>query len=272
MSIEITDGCYGFGIFDSEMTFPNRRLTERHTVTCYEIEFYNEACGVTYINGVPCKIRPGRVLCVKPGTERYSELPLRSHYLKVVPSVPGLNVILDGILEKFMSEKIEEYIALIHDMLIAESRGDILLCHAKLLEILALLNEDSKRQAGIRALDGIGRDSVSRGLSYIEEHYAEKCTLEDIAAYAHFSPVYFHGIFKKAVGRTPNEYLAEYRIEKAKQLLLMENMGISSIAAAVGFSSQSYFNYCFKSMTGETPSEYRKRSLAKYFSYNGRIQ
>lgn len=272
MNIEINEGSYGFGIFDSEMTFPNQRITQRHTVSCYEIEFYTEACGVTYINGVPCKIRPGRVLCIKPGTERYSELPLRSHYLKILPNVPSINRILDGILDKFMSEKTELYISLIHDMLIAESRGDILFCHAKYMEILALLKEDSKRQAGIRTLDGLGRDSVSRGLSYIEEHYAEKCTLEDIAAHAHFSPVYFHGIFKKAVGKTPNEYLAEYRIEKSKQLLLMESMGIASIAAASGFSSQSYFNYCFKAATGETPSEYRKRSLAKYFSYNGKLK
>ncbi len=272
MKFEVMGGTYGFGIFDSEKTFPNQKLTQKHIITNYEIEFFTEPCGVTYINDVPCKIRPGRVFCVKPGTERYSELPLRSYYLKVSPYDPEINKVLNGILDNFVSEKIDKYAGIILEMLFAESRGDELLCHAKFLEIIALLKEDSKRQAQIRTLAGGGRDAVSRGLDYIEEHYSEKCTLEDIAAYAHFSPVYFHGIFKKAIGKTPNEYLASYRIEKAKQMLLMENMEISSIAAAAGFSSQSYFNYSFKSATGQTPSEYREKSLEKYFSYDGKIK
>ncbi len=271
MNVEVKNGYYGFGIFDSGKTFPNQKLTERHRVSNYEIEFYTEPCGTTYINGAPCKIRPGRVLCIKPGTERYSELPLRSHYLKVTPTDAATDKMLDEILDKFISERIEKYTEIIHEMLAAESRGDELLCHAKYLEIIALLSEESKRQAQIRILAGGGRDAVSRGLDYIEKHYAEKCTLEDISAYAHFSPVYFHGIFKKAIGKTPNEYLTLYRIEKAKQMLLMENMEIASIAAAAGFSSQSYFNYTFKKITGETPSHYREKSLEKYFSYDGKI-
>lgn len=272
MKIEIQGGDYGFGIFDSEKTFPNQTLTKKHVVENYEIEFYTEPCGTTYINGSPCQIRKGRVLCIKPGTERYSELPLRSHYLKVRPRKDECEEVLSGVLERFISQNVEKYTAIIHEMLAAESRGDLLFCHAKFLEIVATLAEESKRQAKIRALAGGGRDAVSRGLDYIEAHYAEKCTLEDIAAYAHFSPVYFHGIFKKAIGKTPSEYLAKLRIEKAKQMLLIENMEIASIAAAAGFSSQSYFNYAFKSATGETPSEYRERSLEKYFSYDGKIK
>lgn len=272
MNIEITDGSYGFGIFDSGKTFPNQKLTKKHTVSYYEIEFYTEPCGTTYINGHPCKIRPGRVLCVKPGTERYSELPLRSHYLKVKPVGAEYERVLDGVLERFMSTRIEKYTEMIHEMLAAENRGDTLLCHAKFLEIVATIAEESRRQAQIRTLIGGGRDAVSRGLDYIEQHYAERCTLEDISHYAHFSPVYFHTVFKKAIGKTPNEYLAEYRIEKAKQLLLIENMDIASIAASAGFSSQSYFNYSFRRATGETPSEYRERSLGKYYSYDGKIR
>lgn len=271
MRVEVKNGDYGFGIFDSGKTLPNQKITERHTVSNYEIEFYTEPCGTTYINGTPCKIRPGRVLCIKPGTERYSELPLRSHYIKVRPTGGNTDEILNEMLDKFTSERIEKYTDIIHEMLSAENRGDTLLCHAKFLEIIALLSEESKRQAKIRNLAGGGRDAVSRGLDYIEKHFAEKCTLDDISAYAHFSPVYFHGVFKKAIGKTPSEYLAEFRIEKAKQLLLSENVEIASVAAATGFSSQSYFNYAFKRVTGETPSEYRKRSLEKYFSYDGKI-
>ena len=272
MKVEIKDGDYGFGIFNSGKTFPDQKLTKKRTVKNYEIEFYTEPCGVTYINGTPCKIRPGRVLCIKPGAERYSELPLRSHYLKVRPSGAEYESLIDGVLESFTSTRIERYTEIIHSMLAAESRGDALFCHAKFLEIIAILSEESKRQAQIQTLAGSGRDAVSRGLDYIEANYSKKCTLEDIAAYAHFSPVYFHGIFKKAIGKTPNEYLSELRIEKAKQMLLVEKTEISSIATALGFASQSYFNYAFKAMTGTTPSEYRERSLEKYFSYDGKIQ
>ena len=271
MDIKIKKGSYGFGIFDSGKTFPNQKLTKKHTVTSYEIEFYTEPCGVTYINGTPCKIRPGHVLCIKPGTERYTELPLRSHYIKVTPNDPQISKILDEVLDMFISARIEKYTEIIHCMLAAESRGNTLFCHAKLLEIIALLSEESERQARIRTLADGGRDAVSRGLDYIEKHYAEKCTLFDIAEHVHFSPVYFHGIFKKAIGKTPSEYLNDFRIEKAKQMLLIENMEIASIAAALGFSSQSYFNYCFKKKTALTPSEYRDMRLEEYFSLDGKI-
>ena len=123
MQVEIKDGFYGFGIFDSSKTFPNQKLTKKHVVTNYEIEFYTEPCGITYINGSPCKIRPGRVLCIKPGTQRYSELPLRSHYLKITPTGTETDRVLDGILDRFMSARIERYTEIIHDMLAAENRG-----------------------------------------------------------------------------------------------------------------------------------------------------
>ena len=54
-------------------------------------------------------------------------------------------------------------------------------------------------------------------------------------------------------------------------MLLIENMEIASIAAALGFSSQSYFNYCFKKNTALSPSEYRNMRLEEYFSLDGKI-
>ena len=56
MEVHLFDGLYSAGIFDSAFTFPDIGVTEERTVTCYELEFFAENGGITYINGVPYKI------------------------------------------------------------------------------------------------------------------------------------------------------------------------------------------------------------------------
>ena len=72
------------------------------------------------------------------------------------------------------------------------------------------------------------------------------------------SPVYFSGMFKREVGQNFSEYVTDYRIKKAKDLLKRSNLSILEISDAVGFKDPKYFSKIFKKAAGITPAEYRK--------------
>ena len=75
----------------------------------------------------------------------------------------------------------------------------------------------------------------------------------------HLNAAYFSKLFKRETGKNFSEYVAEVRMEKAKELLSRGRMNISEVAFAVGFSDVQYFSKTFKRCTGFRPSEYRER-------------
>lgn len=93
---------------------------------------------------------------------------------------------------------------------------------------------------------------------YIETNYANPLlNTEDIAAYAELSPNYLRTVFKNAVGRSPTDYLTDYRIEQAKELLATTDTATKEIAAAVGYYNHRYFYSVFKAKVGMTATAYR---------------
>ncbi len=95
-------------------------------------------------------------------------------------------------------------------------------------------------------------------ISYLNEHYNEKVTLEAVAQEVFLCPEECTRFLKKITGKTVFQYLMQYRIEKSQELLRYSDMTIAEIAAHTGFSTQSYFSLCFQKKTGFTPNQYRK--------------
>jgi AraC-like DNA-binding protein len=88
--------------------------------------------------------------------------------------------------------------------------------------------------------------------SFIDKHFSEHINLDKIASKALVSKFHFIRLFKKYYGRTPNQYLQEVRIEKAKTLLQKGN-SIDEACNAIGFASKTSFISLFKKKTGITP-------------------
>ena len=103
--------------------------------------------------------------------------------------------------------------------------------------------------------------SMENILSYINEHFREALTVDDLASVAGLSPYHFIRTFKQSTGYTPHEYLLDTRIENAKYLLTTTSMPSKDICFGTGFSSESVFCASFRKKTGLTPSEYRCQAL-----------
>lgn len=95
-------------------------------------------------------------------------------------------------------------------------------------------------------------------LQFIQEHYMEKISVEEIAASVNISSRECNRCFGRSIGISPNKYLKEYRIRMAAQMLQQTNDSILSISEACGFSTVSYFDKVFQELMGVTPKNYRK--------------
>lgn len=112
--------------------------------------------------------------------------------------------------------------------------------------------------------EGNTNDQQSRylksAIQYISERYSYGITVEDIADYIGVSRSYMFRIFQKLLKMSPKEYLSEYRLQKASQLLKESELPISAVAKSVGFEDNLYFSKVFKKYKGKTPSEYKKEN------------
>jgi AraC-like DNA-binding protein len=109
-----------------------------------------------------------------------------------------------------------------------------------------------------RELSSEAQRLVRRTMAYIQEHYAESISRQDLADLVGLSEDYLTSCFHKELGLTPVAYLNRYRIQRAKHLLRHTHKSITEIAFDVGFSSSSYFGRIFRRETGMSPSKYRR--------------
>jgi AraC-like DNA-binding protein len=96
-------------------------------------------------------------------------------------------------------------------------------------------------------------------IAYINDRLEEDLSLKKIAQVAKISPYYFARLFKQATGMTLNQYVTSRRMEKAKHLLLKQDLSVVEVAKQVGIKSQSHFNKVFRKHTGSTPKAYRDK-------------
>ena len=95
--------------------------------------------------------------------------------------------------------------------------------------------------------------------AYMDEHYTQKLTLDDLEAQFFINKYYLLKIFKETYGMTISSYLISKRITRAKQLLRFTKLTIDEIGCEVGMDGAGYFSRMFKKAEGISPKEYRKQ-------------
>jgi AraC-like DNA-binding protein len=100
--------------------------------------------------------------------------------------------------------------------------------------------------------------AVRRVRDLLDRHYAWSWTLAELADRVGLAPTYLAGLFTAETGIPPLRYLAERRIERAKQLLRASDLAITAIGRDTGFGSSQHFARVFRRHTGQAPRDYRR--------------
>lgn len=125
---------------------------------------------------------------------------------------------------------------------------------------LSLLEDLSRKAVGAMKVkrEGKSQELVNRAFAYIDEHYAEEVTVDDIAASLYISVPYLYKLFKQECDISPMAYLIQVRLQNAAERLRETNQPIGNIALSCGFESIQSFNRQFKKNYGCPPSQYRQ--------------
>jgi len=98
---------------------------------------------------------------------------------------------------------------------------------------------------------------IKDALNYIQTNYMDSIQLRDVAARYGVSAGFFSSQFRRQIGVSPIEYLIQYRIRRAKEMLLTNQHSVREISHAVGYSDVYYFSRLFKQHAGVSPSRFR---------------
>ena len=102
------------------------------------------------------------------------------------------------------------------------------------------------------------RQSAVMLCDYVEEHLAEKLTVESVSRGLHMSASGIYKLMHQSFDKTLSEYITERRVESAVKLLENSDLSIEEVAEAVGFTDAAYFSRRFKKLRGISPLKYRK--------------
>ncbi len=164
-----------------------------------------------------------------------------------------------------MFEDLRALCQMLFDQLSSGSEDAEAVCHylmlALLRKVLTLTSNVHERPVPEQAV--LGR----RIKEYIDQHYAEPVTLQDIGEALYLSPYYVSHVFKEMSGYSPMQYLLRRRIGEAQTLLITTELPVGQISELVGYETQSYFNLQFTKHVGMPPSKYRKNYIVGRVEY-----
>lgn len=142
-------------------------------------------------------------------------------------------------------------------------QGRYFMLKAYLIQMILLIIRDQCEP--VERAEGYSFESVNKKyvveqiVSYFEDHYNEKISLDQIAENMYLSPFYISKIFKSETGDTPIRHLINIRLEKAREILEKGNCGsIQEVAASVGYDDAYHFSKLFKKHFGMSPSQVKK--------------
>ena len=127
-----------------------------------------------------------------------------------------------------------------------------------LFQLVFLLLWHRQKKSTSPALQTKALEKIKTILKYVEEHYADHITIDDMAAITFYSKSHFMKFFKAHMGTGFIEYLNDYRLTIAERLLRTSDATVLEIAEKSGFDNLSYFNRMFKRKYGQSPGKQRK--------------
>lgn len=222
------------------------KISQLRTILCvYPLEIENE---------IKTALCIGERKKVEEGMERFHQyfkesslyLPkdIKQCYVRMIWAV--INVAKEVNLLDYMQVNQQQ---LLDQIMNAKIRTELTELTGKIIS-----NMDWKKESGKKEEELL----VKRMKAMVHEFYSSGITLDEIAAKLNVTPEYLSVQFHKTVGETYSNYIKNYRIAKAKELLIGTQMKLYEIAKEVGYSDGKYFSKVFRECTGYLPADYRK--------------
>ena len=163
----------------------------------------------------------------------------------------GLDILPTIIENKFSAEIQSKFLSMI-DVFLRNAQLSTQKCACMLQEILIDICENSRNN-----LDNIHLDT---SLRHIHSFFTSKISVPYLAGLENLSSSRYITVFKKQMGKPPNEYIIELRLQFAKNMLSGTNMSIKQISEHIGYNDPYFFSRLFKKHMGLSPQEYRKNN------------
>jgi len=236
-----------------------------HTHTCAELFFITGGHGVFQVRQEHFPVAINDLVIVSAGVPHTETSQNGSPMEYVVLGVEGLEPLAadpSGCLLLHLSSG-SDNISICLQMLAQESLeerpGCDRICRSLLEVILLRLlrREDFALSTAAAAVRPTRECDLVR--RYIDNHFKENLTLDQLAAYAHINKYYLSHTFRQAFSTSPINYLITRRIQESRFLLTETDLNLSQIAQILGFSSLSYFSQSFRRIEGTSPMEYRRQ-------------
>lgn len=252
------------------------RVLHKHN-DMLELLFVRSGTGVYIIDETRYPIKQGDIILCNAGM-LHDEDPSCSKDLNTysiaitdvhVKGLPTNHLIEEGYSPVFpageCADMIESLMSMIHSLLACNPEGSLETCHHLTLALL------SKLLLVIRKYCDMAGDTVhtrtdiivAQVKSYINTHFDEPFTLQDISEAIRISPYHLSHVFKAQTGYSPMQYTLRRRLGEAQTLLITTKMSITEISVAVGVGNPCHFNTMFSKNIGMTPSKYRESYVEK---------
>lgn len=131
---------------------------------------------------------------------------------------------------------------------------------AELLELFLSFHKFQDR-ACVKTEESRAKSYVDFALKYIHTNYQNPVTVGELTVLLGVSQPYLFRIFKTATGKSPKQYLGDYRLLQAKKLLAETDLSVTEVAASVGYSDVLAFSKFFRIRQGISPQQYRQQIL-----------
>ncbi len=148
--------------------------------------------------------------------------------------------------------KVEERFQFLFSEFANRGRGFDQATASRLMQILVCLSR-------MALIDGASQEKKLTTLAWLHSHFAENCSIRELAAMEHLSESRYRSVFRKRTGLSPSEYRTALRMQHACELLSRTDNNIEVISGLCGYMDVLYFIRHFKQKIGVPPGEYRRR-------------
>ena len=229
----------------------------------YQLLYIYKGCGHFFLNGCWQDIPAGNIVLYSP-----SEPQIYSYYAKETPQIYWVHFTGTGVPALLKTYDIRNgYVG--ENRLLKQLFDEIILE----LQLKKPLFQDITLLLFQQLLPQIHRIRLSQSAAddqtalidqliiRLNQQYMEPWDIASMADFCNLSPYYFSHQFKAVAGVAPVQYLNRLRIEKAKELLLTEDLSVSEVSMLVGYKDPLYFSKAFKKATGSSPKSFHGNRL-----------